>query len=310
MSTSPPVTRHTPALCGRSTVSPRRSPSGFPSSGSRLPRPSITTRTAKPRSISASGAGATRSARKNGSASRGSSRATGSSGRGPRSGAVSRPEWSTHASAPSQPRPRLASRGSSMPKPCHSSSTERSLGSCSSTMSSPSPMAWGTPAGTKIASPGRAATGLSAPMRAAWSCSRTQRSSASGGTSSRKPTCTLTSGLVVPTTIQASVLPYGVPSSERANPRLGWTWTGSRSPASSSLTSSAGSAPRAAAWSAPRKPTGSATTASRSSSPPGRRLRPSSSSPNTVVVEPTQSSGTRSPRGSVPRRAAMAGPPR
>ena len=77
--------------------------------------------------------------------------------------------------------------------------------------------------------------------------------------------------------------------------RVGVTWTGSRSPASSSLTSSAGSAPRAAAWSAPRKPTGSATTASRSSSPPGRRLRPSSSSPNTVVVEPTQSSGTRSP---------------
>jgi hypothetical protein len=32
--------------------------------------------------------------------------------------------------------------------------------------------------------------------------------------------------------------------------------------------------------------------------------------PKTVVVDPTQSSGTRGPGGRVPRRAAIAGPPR
>ena len=47
-----------------------------------------------------------------------------------------------------------------------------------------------------------------------------------------------------------------------------------------------------------------------SSRPSGRRLSPSSRSPKTVVVEPTHSSGTRSPALSTPRSAAIASPPR
>ncbi len=65
-----------------------------------------------------------------------------------------------------------------------------------------------------------------------------------------------------------------------------------------------------AAWSGPRKPAGSAATASRSSRPSASGLKPSSRSPKTVVVEPTHSSGVRSPASAVPRSAAIAAPPR
>ena len=44
-------------------------------------------------------------------------------------------------------------------------------------MSTPSPIACGVPAGTKIASPASTGMGFSAPSSASWSCSRTQRSS-------------------------------------------------------------------------------------------------------------------------------------
>ncbi len=53
------------------------------------------------------------------------------------------------------------------------------MGSWSSAMRIPSPIAWGTPAGTKTASPALTATGLSAPSRASWSWASTQARSVS-----------------------------------------------------------------------------------------------------------------------------------
>src|SRR5579884_3370338 len=58
------------------------------------------------------------------------------------------------SSAMSQPSPRCASSGE-IGYPVHSQTIEKSLGSCSSTVSAPAPIACGTPAGTKTTSPAR-----------------------------------------------------------------------------------------------------------------------------------------------------------
>src|SRR5215218_7255304 len=244
---SRPRTAPAPAAKGTSTVSPRPSSRAPPVVSSR-PDPSVTTRIEKAASREAAGSGRSRSARKKGSASAGNSRsAPGRAGpRPPRSrpsrSSLQRPR-STQPRARSKPSPRWPSARPSMAKPSHSSSTEKSVGSWSSTSRTPWPMAWGMPAGTSTVSPTATGTALrpasSSSVRWAW----TRPASRPGSMSSRKPRCTTGSGGSVPTTTQASVLPQGQSRWRRAKSRSGWQWTGRRSPACSSLTSSAGSSP-------------------------------------------------------------------
>ena len=149
-----------------------------------------------------------------------------------------------------------------------------SVGSCSSAISRPAPIACGVPAGTKTASPACTGTGTSAPSSASWSWSRTHAASVSAATSSRNPTCTAVPACAAPMTIQASVFPNAVPRCSAAKAPSGWTWTGSRSPASSSFTSSAGSGPKRRTCAAPSHGSGSARIASRSSVPSGEPAQP------------------------------------
>lgn len=114
----------------------------------------------------------------------------------------------------------------------------------------------------------------------------------------------------MPTTIHASVLPKCESKCCFANASDGWKCTGSRWPASSSLTSSPVDVPSTSTCLAPSHAGASASTASRSQAPFGSRVRPLVSWPNMVLTEATQSSGPNFLSGEAPRNAAMASPPR
>ena len=214
------------------------------------------------------------------------------------------------SSATSKPSPRWPSRVPSTSKPVHSSSTERSDGSWSSTRKIPSPIACGSPAGTKMQSPGSTVRSLSASSMLARSWRSTQPARRSRSTSSWKPSHTVGRLPRVSTISHASVLPCARPRRLRANAWSGWKCTGSRSPASISFTSRAGSVPYCATCPGPRYATGSAAIASRSKRPSGSALRPSLSAPNIVAVDPTQSSGAWPSVQGMPRKLAIASPPR
>ncbi len=228
-------------------MSPRPNPREPPPVSS-WPDPSVTTRIEKAASRDTAWSGRNRSARKNGSASAGNSRsAPGRTGLRPPRSRSSRaglqPARSTQPRATSKPSPRWPSARPSIAKPSHSSSTEKSVGSWSSTSMTSWPMACGIPAGTSTVSPAATGTALRAASSASTRWASTSPASRPGSMSSRKPRCTTGLGPSMPTITQASVLPHGQPRWRRAKPRSGWQWTGRRSPACSSLTSSAGSSP-------------------------------------------------------------------
>src|SRR3954464_5625848 len=307
MTTRSPSTSTGPAAWGTSSASPR-----VTSRPARVPAPSTTRTTAKPAgSWTGPSAGAMRWAVKNAAAAAGRSSDTAPempSPPTPRSADGSRAARSTLASATSHPSPNVAACSSSIPNPSHSIRIERSVGSWSSAMRIPSPIACGTPAGTKTASPALTGTGLSAPRRASWSWASTHAPSVSPAIASRQPTATSAPSRAA-RTIQASVLPKSSPRCSCANGWSGWWCTGRRSPASSSLTRSAGLAPKRAAWAAPSHPSGSEASASRTRPPSGRRLSPRSLSPKRVVAEPIHSSGEGAPPTAIPRSTAIARPP-
>ena len=93
--------------------------------------------------------------------------------------------WSTLCSANARSSPRKA-WSSSSPKRLCSNMTEKSVGSWSSRMRTPSPMAWGCPAGTRTASPAVTAIGLSAARRRS-SCASTRSSSSASESSVPEP---------------------------------------------------------------------------------------------------------------------------
>ena len=127
------------------------------------------------------------------------------SARSPARRAPSQAVRSRAASARSQPRSRCPSSWLSS-NPSHSSSTERSVGSWSSTSRIPAPIACGVPAGTRIASP--APTGISciAPSIAAESWMRIHSRTSSSSTGRENPTWTAARGSAS-TMIHASVFP-------------------------------------------------------------------------------------------------------
>ena len=126
-----------PAPHGTRTVSPRATRIGSPCSECSSAAPSVKTRIAKPRSSSAEGDVSIRSARKKRSASAREAIAVQPVGVRPR--AVDAPK----RDVPPQAEACLVLAAA---KPRHSSRMERSLGSWSSTSSTPSPMACGSPA--------------------------------------------------------------------------------------------------------------------------------------------------------------------
>ena len=218
---------------------------------------------------------------------------------------------STLASATSHPSPSVAACSSSIPKPSHSSRTERSVGSWSSTIRMPVADRVGHAGGDedRVARADRQGVAARRAGRRgpASSTQRAQRVRARRPRASRPPP---RAPARAARTIHASVLPKSSPRCSCANGRSGWWWTGRRSPASSSLTRSAGLAPKRAACAAPSHHSGSAASASRTKPPSGIRLSPRSLSPKSVDAEPIHSSGEWSPPTSIPRSSAIAGPPR
>ena len=67
--------------------------------------------------------------------------------------------------------------------------------------------------------------------------------------------------------------------------------------------------PKRATCAGPSQRSGSAATASRTSVPSCRRLRPRVSEPNVVLTAPSHSSGMWSDSSSTPRKAAIRAPP-
>jgi hypothetical protein len=114
--------------------------------------------------------------------------------------------------------------------------TDRSAGSWSSTTRIPALIACGIPAGHSTLSPAATGTRLVAASKDVTSWLRAHPASSSAPTSRLKPRYTAAPGSAS-STIQASVLPCGLARCSAANRRSGCTWTGSRCPASSSLTS-------------------------------------------------------------------------
>ena len=183
----------------------------------------------------------TRSARNHGSAA-----ADGSKERpepGPRS-AATRSSPTPSGRAPAAPCP---SRGRGGPRPrsvrpSHSSSTDRSVGSWTSTIRIPAPIACGGPPGRRSRRRRLHAASYIEASIAAESWASIHARTWSRPTSREKPTHT-----EAPDPLRRSATPRSCRGRGRALARRtrgpGWKWTGRRWPASSSLTSSAGSAP-------------------------------------------------------------------
>ena len=214
---------------------------GLTSRPASVPAPSMTMTTAKPAgSCAEPPPGATRWALKKGAAAAGSSSATAPSARTPRRASASRAARSTLASATSQPRPSVApARRRSRSPPTRAGSRGRSA-----------------PAARRSARPrrsrgarrrGRRSRRRRSPRRG--SARRAARRGPGRAPSARSVSSVdvlapadghLRAGSRAATTIHASVLPKARPRCSRAKAPSGWWWTGRRSPASSSLTSSAG----------------------------------------------------------------------
>ena len=219
-----------------------------------------------------------------GAAARGARRGSTGRRRGRELGAPCSARARSLVPAPSgrAPRARGPSRGSggrrprSSSKPSHSSRTDRSVGSCSSTIRMPVAdrvrRAGGDEDHVAGARPAARAA-RRASRRASWARIHSR-------TASRSSIVALEAdvhrgarlGLDDDPRLGLAVVERRARS--RAKARPGWKCTGRRWPASSSLTSSAGSAPKRATCSGPSQPSGSAAIASRTSVPSGEPAEP------------------------------------
>ena len=207
---------------------------------------------------------------------RGQERGRRRAGRGPASAPASQAERSTQTErggasrARAWPRPPRRS-----PKPAHSSRIDRSVGSCSSTISSPSPIACGVPAGTKIASPGRDRDAVQrAEQRVAVLVARPSRRACprrSRRGSRRAPRCRRVRRRRRPTPRSCRTGSRGAPRRTRRPDGRGRAAARRRRAASRAAPGPGRSARRARARARPRRARRSA---ARSSPPPGEPAQP------------------------------------